>query len=103
MANAQFNTRLVNILKDILLRLRHDDSPETIQKDFDQNFKHISDVEILLIIQELKSGEHGITSQDVMKSFNVFTQIYSRSITEDRKSTRLNSSHVAISYAVFCL
>src|SRR5439155_4280199 len=26
-----------------------------------------------------------------------------RAITKDRKSTRLNSSHVAISYAVFCL
>src|SRR5207253_11217440 len=26
-----------------------------------------------------------------------------RAGTEDRKSTRLNSSHVAISYAVFCL
>src|SRR5690625_3446523 len=26
-----------------------------------------------------------------------------RCITPDRKSTRLNSSHVAISYAVFCL
>src|SRR5690554_7072921 len=26
-----------------------------------------------------------------------------RKITEDRKSTRLNSSHVRISYAVFCL
>src|SRR5207253_6935616 len=26
-----------------------------------------------------------------------------RLISEDRKSTRLNSSHVAISYAVFCL
>src|SRR5690625_5922071 len=26
-----------------------------------------------------------------------------QSIEEDRKSTRLNSSHVAISYAVFCL
>src|SRR5690625_6786310 len=25
------------------------------------------------------------------------------SVAEDRKSTRLNSSHVAISYAVFCL
>src|SRR5690625_6302493 len=24
-------------------------------------------------------------------------------VSEDRKSTRLNSSHVAISYAVFCL
>src|SRR5438874_9579415 len=26
-----------------------------------------------------------------------------KSISEDRKSTRLNSSHVEISYAVFCL
>src|SRR5690625_6527262 len=26
-----------------------------------------------------------------------------RSLRQDRKSTRLNSSHVAISYAVFCL
>src|SRR5215208_7923716 len=26
-----------------------------------------------------------------------------RHVREDRKSTRLNSSHVAISYAVFCL
>src|SRR5690625_5848723 len=29
--------------------------------------------------------------------------IISGYIAEDRKSTRLNSSHVAISYAVFCL
>src|SRR5690625_3482490 len=29
--------------------------------------------------------------------------IISRKPQEDRKSTRLNSSHVAISYAVFCL
>src|SRR5690625_1244519 len=28
---------------------------------------------------------------------------YTHLITRDRKSTRLNSSHVAISYAVFCL
>src|SRR5690625_7115907 len=28
---------------------------------------------------------------------------YLRRALEDRKSTRLNSSHVAISYAVFCL
>src|SRR5439155_14449468 len=27
----------------------------------------------------------------------------SRAVHQDRKSTRLNSSHVAISYAVFCL
>src|SRR5690625_6686677 len=30
-------------------------------------------------------------------------QQFLREISRDRKSTRLNSSHVAISYAVFCL
>src|SRR5438067_7030120 len=30
-------------------------------------------------------------------------QVRSRTIVLDRKSTRLNSSHVSISYAVFCL
>src|SRR5690625_5879110 len=31
------------------------------------------------------------------------TDIIERLLDRDRKSTRLNSSHVAISYAVFCL
>src|SRR5256885_11736688 len=31
------------------------------------------------------------------------TRFYNESKTEDRKSTRLNSSHLVISYAVFCL
>src|SRR5699024_12036348 len=39
--------------------------------------------------------------------YNISTDIIRRvvfeSIAEDRKSTRLNSSHVSISYAVFCL
>src|SRR5690606_40725324 len=34
---------------------------------------------------------------------NVMTKEKSTSVGEDRKSTRLNSSHVKISYAVFCL
>src|SRR5690625_5426258 len=33
----------------------------------------------------------------------VLRWVSSRSPSGDRKSTRLNSSHVAISYAVFCL
>src|SRR5690625_6781001 len=32
-----------------------------------------------------------------------FTEIINGIPVQDRKSTRLNSSHVAISYAVFCL
>src|SRR5690606_14350130 len=34
--------------------------------------------------------------------FRGFNNVYNR-ISGDRKSTRLNSSHVKISYAVFCL
>src|SRR5690554_7099587 len=30
-------------------------------------------------------------------------EIFNQAIEQDRKSTRLNSSHVRISYAVFCL
>src|SRR5690606_2374751 len=33
----------------------------------------------------------------------IFCKITSKLSNEDRKSTRLNSSHVKISYAVFCL
>src|SRR5437868_9771554 len=33
----------------------------------------------------------------------VRTKLLSRAPPQDRKSTRLNSSHVSISYAVFCL
>src|SRR5690554_34358 len=43
-------------------------------------------------IQENRVGHH------VIKEFTVMTDH-----NEDRKSTRLNSSHVRISYAVFCL
>src|SRR5437868_10316220 len=33
----------------------------------------------------------------------LFRHVFQRSRLGDRKSTRLNSSHVSISYAVFCL
>src|SRR5690625_5462016 len=52
-----------------------------------------------------------ITSQYLVKAIQMFPLFEDRSVPElplhdlceDRKSTRLNSSHVAISYAVFCL
>src|SRR6266496_5736397 len=40
----------------------------------------------------------------ILSSVPVFPwEMVRRHLTEDRKSTRLNSSHVEISYAVFCL
>src|SRR3712207_7509779 len=35
--------------------------------------------------------------------WTLFRTVAGKSLTEDRKSTRLNSSHANISYAVFCL
>src|SRR3712207_7672903 len=38
-----------------------------------------------------------------MDDFAVMNEEYAKVFGEDRKSTRLNSSHANISYAVFCL
>src|SRR5688572_31023479 len=52
-----------------------------------------------LIIQTRQTVAQGINSALVL----LYWQIGQRIRTEDRKSTRLNSSHSQISYAVFCL
>src|SRR5699024_11268098 len=51
---------------------------------FKENVGDVRNTKVIDIIEELR--DYGV---------NVFVQ--------DRKSTRLNSSHVSISYAVFCL
>src|SRR5690554_5584840 len=52
----------------------------------------------------LKGSEHFILLEDDMWfSVRVDFREIIKEVTEDRKSTRLNSSHVRISYAVFCL
>src|SRR5438034_7978020 len=44
-----------------------------------------------------------VTSELETRLHTISQEILSRSRLEDRKSTRLNSSHTVISYAVFCL
>src|SRR5439155_6756187 len=44
-----------------------------------------------------------LTSNMSSTAFLMSVLVASRRTRKDRKSTRLNSSHVAISYAVFCL
>src|SRR5437660_5452431 len=58
-------------------------------------------------VEQIPSAGRGRTAQFVPIRF-VFRNKLNRGdklllAFEDRKSTRLNSSHVAISYAVFCL
>src|SRR5690625_6614494 len=42
-------------------------------------------------------------AEELLADINKDTVDFQNNFDEDRKSTRLNSSHVAISYAVFCL
>src|SRR5256885_8583199 len=48
--------------------------------------------------------DHAAQKRDVRSRANLAEKIGNRrGAREDRKSTRLNSSHLVISYAVFCL
>src|SRR5699024_11551207 len=51
----------------------------------------------------LNTGEVVFNGHPSEINKEVIQNIYGTDFDEDRKSTRLNSSHVSISYAVFCL
>src|SRR2546430_4589794 len=53
------------------------------------------------IVDMIKNGEIAMVINTVEERRNAIAD--SRAIRTDRKSTRLNSSHSQISYAVFCL
>src|SRR5690625_6884496 len=61
------------------------DSP--MQKEFEASFPYRETEDQLRCVEEIKKDMESEQPMDRL----------------DRKSTRLNSSHVAISYAVFCL
>src|SRR5256885_7240595 len=51
----------------------------------------------------LHCGEHGLTKPCLPPSKAPPCGAFCLPVRQDRKSTRLNSSHLVISYAVFCL
>src|SRR5690606_40181797 len=75
--------------------------PHTVMIGYDHRFglNRSGDINSLLPYQE--KGDFIVTKLPQKKIDNL--KISSTLIRRDRKSTRLNSSHVKISYAVFCL
>src|SRR3712207_4867286 len=90
--------QLVEIAKALSkdVRLRILDEPTAALNDTDS-------AHLLGLLRRLR--EQGITCIMISHKLNEITAIADRVtvIREDRKSTRLNSSHANISYAVFCL
>src|SRR5690625_1724678 len=59
---------------------------------------------VKVTVSPADGGESQVLEADRMLSAIGFApRVEGYGLEEDRKSTRLNSSHVAISYAVFCL
>src|SRR5690606_34871 len=62
----------------------------------------LSDVNGRYMITKVPAGTHIVIAQNLGFGTKRVTEV-AVGADEDRKSTRLNSSHVKISYAVFCL
>src|SRR3712207_8495607 len=57
-----------------------------------------------LLLPRVAAHEHGLMLLDVFRpELDAYRHAPELVLVEDRKSTRLNSSHANISYAVFCL
>src|SRR5688500_19457379 len=98
-----------------------DDSPETIElikrnlesvgyhiyssSNVQSAVKLLDSVHIDLVITDLRMpGENGMALvRHVAENFKDIGTLVITGFPSDRKSTRLNSSHLVISYAVFCL
>src|SRR5205807_10624077 len=53
--------------------------------------------------EESWAADESLAARARNNDFQNFRLVFDRTFLEDRKSTRLNSSHLVISYAVFCL
>src|SRR5690606_41368856 len=75
---------------------------KTITGEFKNKIKNVYETQRIDL--EIQVSEHGVKPNIIIESMSdIFYEDPSiQEYTEDRKSTRLNSSHVKISYAVFC-
>src|SRR5690625_7072045 len=104
--------RFRNVVKNLTV------FPENMRRNIDKTFGVIFSQRVLLALIEKglsREDAYGIVQPLAMKAWE--TEVHFRDLLQandivkeksteaelDRKSTRQNSSHVAISYAVFCL
>lgn len=72
----------IDILEDILLRLHHGATPESVQEDFNQHFTGVSAIEISMMEHQLMYGDSEITFEDVLKLCNVHANLFKNAVEE---------------------
>src|SRR5258705_8273512 len=90
-----------------------DESVESARSDIRRSCRYCAKI---FLIRSTTSGGWSITSLAILANSSPLTAVISKLLlaasakrnleitaVRDRKSTRLNSSHLGISYAVFCL
>lgn len=79
MTNSSRDQR-IQVLKDILLRLHHGASPDSVEADFQAHFSDVSPIEVSLMEHELMNGDHGVGFEDVMKLCTVHAKVMAAGI-----------------------
>src|SRR5690625_6856436 len=85
------------------ITIQHDNTQLRDGPSTDHDIIYFADKGIVFDIVDVHNDWYEVTSKDTT-GFVLKQLVTNKAGTiSDRKSTRLNSSHVAISYAVFCL
>lgn len=79
---AHLDMRRINRIKDILLQLQNGDSVQNVQEDFDQHVNNMNTKDILLILQEIKNSDNGITMKEIKDFFDIYHSLYGHSIQD---------------------
>lgn len=71
MLQIQFDVKRMNVLQNIMIRLRDGEIAESIRADYETHFIDIEQVQQLLMIHELVSSDNDITIKDVKRFFEM--------------------------------
>ncbi|WP_085992260.1 DUF438 domain-containing protein [Oceanobacillus senegalensis] len=93
MVQAHLDIKQINKVKDLLLRLLHGESEKNVQEDVDQHIQYSDTVDILLILQELKAADNGITMKEIKKFFDIYHSLYGQSLQNILVTKSQHPSH----------
>src|SRR5690625_7069965 len=95
---------ILTILIVLIAIYTYANSRQDQHQDEEHHTHHVSrPMELHSVMRLLMLDLHTINEGIFTQNFDLIASGAASIVDQDRRSTRLNSSHVAISYAVFCL